>query len=1061
MALGASLALGLALQSCMRNVTHPSFLPSSAIPQHYALDLNLPDPNEGGSRLGFTGSVNITVIITSPTSCLVLNVGGSIIISNASIGGVALPNTYISYERQHEMVILYLPTVLSTGTRTDVKLAYSGKVVDATDPVHGGDFAHGLFLSPNTVPPPSSDPAEDSVAAMNQWRLKTRTRDLRRKRRSKHLHSSRLGDMIRSARAAGSPMMLATQFEQSDARGMFPGFDEPAYKATFDARISVPASGQHDVANLTVLFNTAETSSEMSGARRVFNFQRTLHPLPTYLVAVAVGSFDFLEATKGDVRFRIATPPGYKEWARFALNATMHAVDFFERRFGLPYRAMNSKMDTISVAAMDMDAMENQGLLTYSPQMLLLNPDASKHAPAPLGAAGRLGQAQLILLVITHEVLHQWFGDTVTMRDWAQEYLNEGFARMMQSVGADDLVPTWDATCLTGQSQMRSNSFYQFTYEVALTFDMSGAAPAVVYPLPGGGDIPPFPNDIALKEEEESEDPTKAPLFSRIFYEKGATVNRMVAAHLGWDLWDAAIGAHVRKFLWQNPTVEDLMRSLDNAFAARAQTRMGASAMLAMLPWLRRAGFPVVTLELLPGGRELRATQVPVSRYLPSAEAGEPWWVPLQISVNNSAPFRFELANKTATMHVPAALRENVIMAAEVNAEASSVVADPAFVGAFVVRYADPRHWDARIADAGDFTRTPPDYRRNIAFSAFVLVSMSHEPATLFSRIAAAMAQPLSRTPKLGGWDGASDMYSALFARAQPLATVLESAASNNAAIAAVAKQLAKAMADVSGLLVQRLGWADDESLVDMAAAFGGDNVSAEAIPWPVHDDHGMEARTRRALRPIALFQAVQFENQSVIEAALARFRAAVSNGYALPAAVARAAFFAAARYGTDADWNALRKLWVAIGASFERKGDALFALSAGAASDVRCSVGLYAVGTLASPQLRLDALSDVLKFAPRCRASALEKYVVAARELWLEQGSARTTAILSGLKALSTVSELQMAGALFAEQKATVVTADEVHGALTGVRINIDMLEFNSREASDITWRPGSSVFV
>ena len=75
--------------------------------------------------------------------------------------------------------------------------------------------------------------------------------------------------------------------------------------------------------------------------------------------------------------------------------------------------------------------------------MLLLNPDESKPPPAPLGGAGRLSQAQLIVQVTTHEILHQWFGDTVTMRDWDQEYLNEGFARLMQSYGCDDLVPAW------------------------------------------------------------------------------------------------------------------------------------------------------------------------------------------------------------------------------------------------------------------------------------------------------------------------------------------------------------------------------------------------------------------------------------------------------------------------------------------------------------------------------------------------------------------------------------------------------------------------------------------
>ena len=108
------------------------------------------------------------------------------------------------------------------------------------------------------------------------------------------------------------------------------------------------------------------------------------------------------------------------------MNASIHAAEWFGEKYGLPYKTMNDKMDSISIGGIDMDAMENQGLLTYAPQMLLLNPNSSQLPAAPCGEWGRFAQAQLIVLVTTHEIHHMWFGDTVTMRDWSQEYLNEG-----------------------------------------------------------------------------------------------------------------------------------------------------------------------------------------------------------------------------------------------------------------------------------------------------------------------------------------------------------------------------------------------------------------------------------------------------------------------------------------------------------------------------------------------------------------------------------------------------------------------------------------------------------
>lgn len=133
--------------------------------------------------------------------------------------------------------------------------------------------------------------------------------------------------------------------------------------------------------------------------------------------------------------------------------------------------------------------------------MLLFNPawttDPDLLPPAPVTSMGVFGQAQLVVYVTTHEILHQWFGDTVTMRDWSQEYLNEGFARLMQSVGADDLVPGWDTTCLTGRTQAESNALYRFSYEKAMAEDALGTTPPIACEEPTTRRCHPPPTHLA------------------------------------------------------------------------------------------------------------------------------------------------------------------------------------------------------------------------------------------------------------------------------------------------------------------------------------------------------------------------------------------------------------------------------------------------------------------------------------------------------------------------------------------------------------------------------------
>ena len=86
----------------------------------------------------------------------------------------------------------------------------------------------------------------------------------------------------------GDPYVF-TQFEAIDARQAFPCFDEPRFKTPFDITLRV-AEGQRAISN------TAPTSErKLEGGLEELTFART-EPLPTYLIAFAVGPLDVVEA---------------------------------------------------------------------------------------------------------------------------------------------------------------------------------------------------------------------------------------------------------------------------------------------------------------------------------------------------------------------------------------------------------------------------------------------------------------------------------------------------------------------------------------------------------------------------------------------------------------------------------------------------------------------------------------------------------------------------------------------------------------------------------------------
>ena len=107
-----------------------------------------------------------------------------------------------------------------------------------------------------------------------------------------------------SAPDGSSFYSLVTQFESTDARRALPCWDEPSCKATFDVRLNVPKEK-------TALSNMNQTASEeLSDGTVTYSFARS-PIMSSYLLAFAVGEYDFVEAkTKNDVLVRVYTDKG-------------------------------------------------------------------------------------------------------------------------------------------------------------------------------------------------------------------------------------------------------------------------------------------------------------------------------------------------------------------------------------------------------------------------------------------------------------------------------------------------------------------------------------------------------------------------------------------------------------------------------------------------------------------------------------------------------------------------------------------------------------------------------
>lgn len=343
---------------------------------------------------------------------------------------------------------------------------------------------------------------------------------------------------VRTRDSEGKTISLgATQMEPTDARRMFPCFDEPDFKATFKLRVTV------DPGN-TAISNSAVSKEEKStgSAKRIIEFAPT-PKMSTYLVTLLVGPFASTPpVVAGSVPIRVWAVKGSEKLGMFARNAAAKMMPFFINYFAQPYPG--TKLDFIAVPEFEAGAMENLGAITFREELLLLE-DKQSSVQAQQRASS----------VIAHEMAHLWFGDLVTMKWWDDLWLNEAFATWM-SIKAEDFVhPEW-----------QSWEFFTLDRLNAMEVDELRTTRAI---------------------HAEVKNPMEAiEMFDSITYSKGASILRMLETYLGEKVFQSGVQHYMREHKFANATTGDLWNSLQAASQKPVSDIMYA--------WVHQPGYPVV-----------------------------------------------------------------------------------------------------------------------------------------------------------------------------------------------------------------------------------------------------------------------------------------------------------------------------------------------------------------------------------------------------------------------------------------------------------------------------------
>ncbi|KYN05612.1 Aminopeptidase N [Cyphomyrmex costatus] len=383
-----------------------------------------------------------------------------------------------------------------------------------------------------------------------------------------------------------SNRMIATYSEPTGTRQIFPCWDEPAFKATFN--ISVMHHKKY-----TVLSNMPQVRQQLVEEYDMMRTYFDTSPImSTYLLAIIViPSSDYVRIPIKNETINI--------WCRSSLKSQVTFMQGIVEKvtpFLIQYTNNSEKVpktDHFILPNFAVDGMENWGLILYRESSVIYNDN--KHPTY---------KRQDITMVITHEIAHQWFGNLVTPSWWSYHWLKEGLASFLHTYIIDKIFKNWRTM----------NFFVVQMFHNSLMWD--------------NGSL----NPVTLKLDSTF---NKTAILSFVIYFKAAIILRMLQNTITEEVFQKGLITYLTAHEYGSTVPDDLWSAMQSALD-KSDVPFGTKDYRineVMDTWMNQDSYPKVIVRKNNTTGEIIISQKCIYG------GSNKWWIPITFATQSNPDF--------------------------------------------------------------------------------------------------------------------------------------------------------------------------------------------------------------------------------------------------------------------------------------------------------------------------------------------------------------------------------------------------------------------------------------